>query len=780
MAQSSSEAPEVLPPGASFPLTPIQRWFFAQPLMDHEHFNQAVLLAPRQPLTPTFLQRALAVLMDQHAALRLRFEVVGSARPSQSYGPLEDELPLHFEDLRALPADQQIPALGERATRWQRSLNLATGPLLRMVLFELSIGQRLLWCVHHLAVDAVSWRILLGDLEFLFDLAKDERPLVLPPATAPFSAWASHLQQLAFERPPDVTYWSAMPVCDLPVDRAGNPTRNSTRHIERRVERGVTQALLEGEAHRAYNTKIDEFLLTALAMTLAAWTGQRQCVIDIEGHGRTSGTEGLDLSRTVGWFTTVHPVRLVLPDSDEPGALLRAVKEQVRGVPNAGLGYSILRYGEGSPLHGRPDAPVAFNYLGQIEQALGGELLDFATEGVGDSHTKRGRRSRLLDVDAYSSGGTLSVTWSYSANQFDTATIERLADRFVQALEALVTHCRSPNAVGYTPSDFALMTLPQSALDALARRYDRAVKAVYPLTPMQQGLLFHSLEDRTAYVELLHCRIDGEFDAACFRAAWESLIRRHDVLRTAFNPETEPPSQIVLRSAMLPWREHDWRRRDPASQERDLQHLVASDRQRGFELASAPLMRCHFVRLSDTSVRFVWCFHHLLLDGWSLPIVLGELMQLYREPAARLPAALPFESYVAWLIRQDQETALAHWRAVLAGFEMPTPLPGARVASSRDTPEVHAEYRLELNAAESASVLEFARTHRLTLATVLQGVWASILHRWSGESDVVFGITVSGRDIDLPGVDSMIGLLINTIPARVRIEPCELVPWLLS
>jgi amino acid adenylation domain-containing protein/non-ribosomal peptide synthase protein (TIGR01720 family) len=771
--------PETVEPGIPVPLTPIQQWFFRQERAEPWYFNQSVLLRLREPMAVDVLQECLRTLLDQHAAFRLRYRQT-AAGWIQTYANADGALPLHIEDLRELPVAEQASALQERATAWQRSLNLSEGPLSRLVLFELSDGPRLLWCAHHLVVDGVSWRIVLADLQMLLEAARRGAELQPPPPSAAFGAWACYLDAYAHspDLEEDTRYWRNLPTpATLPLDFAdGAPTLDSTAHYSFRLDPADTRALLE-EVHRAYNTRSNDLLLTALAQTLAQWTGRRDVIVDLEGHGRSERPGAPDVSRTVGWFTAVYPVHLALPATDEPAACLQAVKEQLRAVPGEGLGYGVWRYLAAGGLQPWPEAAIAFNYLGQFDQLVRDSLLDFAAESSGESHSRQGQRPRPLDVDALVYQGELQVTWSYSANQFRATTIQQLAESYRAALRALIAHCRAPASAGYTPSDFPLASLTQAQLDALAARYGRHIAAIYPLSPMQQGMLFHSLyatSNSAPYLEQLHCRIEGPLDAARFRAAWTALLQRHPVLRTAFQPVTHPTLQIVYRDAVLPWHEADWR---GADEQQCLDELLAAERQRGFDWVTPPLFQCHLLRLGEHAFRFVWCFHHILLDGWSLPILFRELFSLYAMPAA-VPPPRPYEDYIVWLTRQDPHAAAAHWRDYLAGFQAPTPLPGARPVIVADTAERPAEAVFALDAAATRQVLEFASQQHLTISTLLLAAWGLLLSRYSGETDVVFGVTVSGRDIDLPGIEDMIGLFINTVPLRLRIDDSSLPAWL--
>ncbi len=777
------EVPQPAPAqaGELVSLTPVQRWFFARNLPDPEHFNLSVMLHLRRPLSFAVVDSALQAVSQQHAALRLRFVNTADGW-RQSYAAADVPLPLHEEDLRNLPAEKQRGELAIRASHWQRSLDLTTGPTMRVVLFWLSDGQRLLWCVHHLCVDMVAWRILLEDLELAATAAANGEVPQLSRPTAPFSAWPHYLETIAAgpELRAEANYWSRLPDPPrLPMDFAPRapPRLASSKHASFCLDAAETRSLLE-EAPAAYRTRINELLLTALTIALAEWTGARRLVVEMEGHGRVERVGAPDVSRTVGWFTSIYPVEISLPDGNRLDLFIKAVKEQLRAVPSDGLGYGLLRYLVPEALPLRPQSPIVFNYLGQFAAAPETGLFAFATESAGENRSPQGHRTHPINIDALVQNGHLTVAVGFSTEEFRPETVERLADGFRRVLVRVIAHCCDPNTVGYTPSDFPLARPTQAGLDDLAARYGRAVEGLYPLTAMQHGMLFHTLFAETGdpYFEQLHLRLDGLADPERFQTAWLALIAHHAVLRTTFLLDCDPPLQVVLKEAAAAWRVADWRDLSEAQQHQALDRLLAAERARGFEFGNEPPIRFHLSWVGENSADFVWCFHHALLDGWSLPLLLADLAALHRNPTTALPPRPLFKDYVAWYLRQDHQQAETYWRAYLDGFDSPTPLPAARAAFTGD--ETHAELRFALDARETAEILRFAAAQGLTVATVLQAAWALLLHRYSDETDIVFGVTVSGRDINLVGSDNIVGLLINTIPLRVRIDATPLGDWL--
>ena len=797
---TSVEAPRAeqgLVTGAA-PLTPIQRWFFEHGWPEPHHYNQSFLLEVREPLDPALLRSALRRLVEHHDALRLRFHRDGAAWRQEIAGLDDSAFALDVADLSAVPPEVHAQAIDAAATAAQTGLRLSEGPLVRAVLMDLGPGRagRLLLVIHHLAVDVVSWRVLLEDLGAAYARLRQGEPPKLPAKTTSFARWAERLAEHARSEAlqAELPFWlspAGAGAAPVPVDLpGGDNTLASARTVEVALGAEETRALLQ-DVPEVYRTQIQEVLLAALARAFEAWAGARTLQIDLEGHGREEIAEDLDLSRTVGWFTTVFPVTLQVPEGS-PGDLLKSVKEQLRRVPGRGLGYGSLRYLHPDPdvrakLLAQPTAEVSFNYLGQIDALqAGSSLFGFAREPGGSMQSARGMRDHLLEVNGYVGQGQLRFVLTYSKRLHARATVERLAAAFLEALRAIVAHCKEPGAGGRTPADFPLAALTQEAVDRLAGS-GRGIEDIYPLSPTQQGLLFHTLRDPSSgvYVEQMTIRIARRLDVEAFKVAWGEVTSRHPPLRTSFAwAGLDQPLQIVHAGVSLPWVEEDWRGAPAPEQQARVEAFLREDRARGFDLARAPLMHMALFRLSDDAHQFVWTHHHLLLDGWSLPALLKELFALYDAACGGAPAALPppppYRDYIAWLAQQDLARAEAFWRQALRGFSAPTPLVVDRLpAPAGARPPGHAHLLRRVPAAMTAALLEVARANELTLNTLVQGAWALLLGRYSGEDDVVFGATVSGRSARVEGIEAMVGLFINTLPVRVRL-PAEaaLIPWL--
>ncbi|MFI5177455.1 MAG: amino acid adenylation domain-containing protein, partial [Vicinamibacterales bacterium] len=792
---AGSVEPTVAEQGAiagAIPLTPIARRFFQQRLAVPSHYNQAVLLEVRQPLDEALVRRAVAALVEHHDALRMVARATESGWTQGVLPPGEGKGRFVSVSLAGVPRATQEERIAATAEQLQGALDLSTGPIARFALFDLGPRRpaRLLIVIHHLAVDGVSWRVLIDDLERACRQLSEGGSVDLPAKTTSVRQWAETLVRYARskEARDEASYWLADPgreVSPLPVDRPDGLAYNTsgwTRSVELSLSVRETKALLQ-QAPKAYGCDVTDVLLTAAAQAIGRWAGSDAVLFELEGHGREPIADALDLSRTVGWFTTAFPVSLDTGLELEPGDALRAVKEQIRAIPRKGIGYGVLRYlaGDadfGARLAARPQPQVAFNYLGRLESASHGNLLSPVEGRIGRASSPSNARAHLLEINALVTRGRLRVEWRYGERIHEAQTIEAVAGEFLETVRRLVAHCASRRVRAYTPSDFPLAHVGQRALDVLQAHYGRdGLEDLYAPSPMQQGMLYHSLANpgSAVFVTQISCGLAGPLNRPAFREAWQQVVDAHPVLRAAFALSTDEIQQVVCRRVRVPWREEDLRRRTPAERQQRIDEYLELDRQQLFDLAQPPLLRVALFRLDRDSYQLVLTLHHSVVDGWSLPLIFDDVFAAYdamcQGRALRIEPRRPFRDYIAWLRRRDASADEAYWRETLSGFTSPTPLPvRPHATAGRDEGPGYGTLSGRIPAAVTSAIQQFAREHDLTLNTVMQGAWAALLARHAGETDVVYGTTLSGRPAEIAGVDKMIGVFINTLPMRVRVE----------
>lgn len=465
------------------PLTPIQKWFFEQNWPERHHFNQSILLEVPNNLQPDLLKQTISKILYHHDALRLRFVQQGE-QWQQNHSDDCNNFAFEKVDLSHLSYHEQLTKIAEISEVQQRVLNLEEGPLMAVVFFALAESGKMLIVIHHLAVDGISWRIILEDFVTIYQQLENQQPLQLPPKTSSFKTWAEELQN--YGKTPEFyaqfKYWlnrDFSSVFPLPVDAQGDAQSNIVAHaktVSFTLNEEQTRLLLQ-EVPQVYNTQINDILLTALVQAFGHWTGNYGLLLDMEGHGRENVIESVNLSRTVGWFTSIFPVFLTLENPDHLGECLKSIKEQLRQIPNRGFDYGIGYYLNSdltiqSQLKNYPKAQVSFNYLGQFTSHQIGEMgWKLSQESSGSIHSPLGKRSHLIAIHGIVVDGQLDMEWQYSENFHHQTTIKNLAAAYRDSLESLINHCLSVEG-GYTPSDFPDADLNQVELDELLSELD--------------------------------------------------------------------------------------------------------------------------------------------------------------------------------------------------------------------------------------------------------------------------------------------------------------------
>jgi nonribosomal peptide synthetase CepB len=734
-------------------------------------FAQARVVVTPPGFTLDALVTALQAVLDTHDLLRARVEsgrlVVAERGAVDAAGLVT----------RVAAGTGNLDEIAEREARTAAgTLDPSAGTMARVVWVDAGTAERgrLAFVAHHLAVDAVSWGILLPDLRAAY-----EGNSALEPATTSYRQWARRLTEQAFSESTvaELDQWVA--VLDgadpLPEQHTGQ-THSWSATLSGTAARGLV-AQLPG----AFHCGIQDVLLAGLAGAVARWRGvDTGLLVDVEGHGREAA-DGEDLLRTVGWFTSVHPVRFDVSGVDLTGAaagkaaagqLLMAVKEQVRAVPGDGLGYGLLRYlnpDTAARLAGLPSPRIGFNYLGRSSRAP----EDTAWQQLGEGPLGGGPDMALahavevgVEVQDTPAGPRLGL--AIDSRDLDPATVERLGEAWLDMLAGLAAMAEDPGAGGHTPSDFDLVAVTQRDVAELEVAAP-GLTDIWSLSPLQEGMLFERAltEDGIdVYQSQRILDLDGPLDADRLRAAWQQLAARHDSLRTSFHQLGSGETvQVVVGEVDIPWRVADVSHLDETDAAAAVERLLAEDQEERFDVAKAPLLRLMLIRLGAGRHRLVVTSHHVLLDGWSTPIILGEMSVGYAgEPGASTSPS--YRDYLAWLRRQDEETTRSAWRSELAGLAEPTMI-DVDAGKTLAMPDEHSEW---LSDEDTRALADFARGHGLTLSTIVQGVWALVLARLAGRTDVVFGTVVSGRPADVPDVERMVGMFINTIPVRVRLD----------
>ncbi|APE35245.1 hypothetical protein BOX37_16280 [Nocardia mangyaensis] len=756
-------------------------------------FSQQMVLALPENIDRTAVVEVLTAVLDHHDVLRAGAEQVDGRWQLRTLPPGSVDVGdlLTRVDVAAGRSADELAEIADAAM--ESALDALDPQAARMIAFAWLCRPDgpagLVVAANHAVIDGVSWRILLSDLVTAWAQYAAGQRIVLPAVGTSFRRWAHGITEAASSRRDELDHWQrtlAVPdplLGDRPLDPALD-TVSTVRTWRVTVPVEVTRAVLT-DLPTTYRTGAEDALLAALALAVRTWRARRGVQapatrVRLEGHGREAAAlDGADLTRTVGWFTTMYPVALDLGESDPwcggagTAALVKAVKEQLLAVPHKGIGFGMLRHldTESAPLLDGALGQVGFNYLGRVSA---NEVSDTLTDHSWLPTAEWGEptaaqdpalaAAAVIDINALATdtaeGVCLRASFSYASQIIDEASVRELADCWTEALTLLADHLGDPAAGGLSPADVALVRVTQAELDAWHSERP-GLADVVPLAPLQLGLFFLAqVSPEDPYLVQLAVELSGEVDTGRLRRAAQAVLDRHAILRTAFGTAaTGAPVGFVAEGVTVPWQVVE-------TTGSDAEAFLAAEARIGFDLPTAPLLRFTVYR-RRCGMHLVLTAHHLLVDGWSMPLLMKELLVCYAGAEAMLPRVRPYRDYLAWLARQDRSAALRSWSEALDGHE-PTALAAAIPATDPETG--YGACAVELSPVQTAVLAACAAAEDVTLNTLFQAAWGLVLAGVVGRADVLFGAVVSGRPPQLDGVDGMVGLFANTIPVRVRID----------
>ncbi|MDO1482185.1 amino acid adenylation domain-containing protein [Rhodococcus ruber] len=796
------------------PLTPFETFVVNRP-GGLARFHQKMIVRLPVGIDRAGIVATLTAVVDHHDMWRSRLvrdTRLGDGLVVAEPGTVDVDALVHRVVVDGdLPAAALAAAASDALDAALGRLDPEAGKMLQFVWLDSGPQRpgRLVIVAHHLVVDGVSWRILLPDLVSAWAQFAAGATPVLDPVGTSMRRWAHALVDEAHrpERTAELALWQSMLNVQDPVlgTRAFDPAVDTVATVERfTVELSPdTTAALSTTLPRLFRGGVMDGLLAALGLAVTRYRRERgeqhsSTLVQLEGHGREETVvPGADLSRTVGWFTTAFPLRLDLAGVDvddafaagpAAGRAVKAVKEQLLALPDRGLGFGLLRHlnADTAPQLAGETGQISFNYLGRV--GLGEGLEDVGWTPITDLGDVDAPGDpdmpalKTVDINAAiadgADGARLGASFAFPAGALTRDDAHRIAELWCAALDALARYARGASVGGLTPSDVPLVSVTQRELEEWENRYP-GLADVWPLSPLQSGFMFHALlagPGRDAYTPQAVLDLEGTVDPTRLRTAARVLVDRHPNLRTAFvGTDHGVPVQLVVDDLPLPWSEVDLADLAGRDQQERLAELLERDRAAGFDLARPPLLRFTLVRLGADRFKLVMTNHHILLDGWSLPLVLKELLTLYatRGDTSALPQPGSYRAFLGWLGELDHDESVRAWSRALHGVDEPTLF--APVEHSREAASSAGEIRQDFAPDATGRIVELAARLGVTVNTLVQGAWGLLLGRLLDRDDVVFGTTVSGRPAQLPGAESTIGLFINTLPVRVRIDPDETV-----
>ncbi|WP_152526725.1 condensation domain-containing protein, partial [Paenibacillus polymyxa] len=764
-------------------LTPIQRWFFEQNPADVHHSNQAFMQFSKQGFDEEALRQAVRQLVVHHDALRTVYRQTENGYTAWNRGAGENEALFDLEVVDFKGVGDVKEAVEAKANDIQASIDLENGPLVKLGLFRCDDGDHLLIAIHHLVVDGVSWRVLLEDFAAGYEQALQGQPIRLPLKTDSFQTWAKQLADYANgpAMESEREYWQHIEQLTyepLPKDfEQGRSKLKDSGLVTVRWTAEETEQLLK-QAHRAYHTEMNDLLLAALGLAVQAWSGRERVLVNLEGHGREDILPDVDITRTVGWFTSQFPVVLEPGHAQALGHQVKQVKESLRRIPNKGIGYGILRYlsasRDGERFALEPE--ISFNYLGQFDQDYESSDSQPSPFSPGSDSSPNAVMDFVLDINGMVSEGVLELTIRYGETQYKRETVERLGTLLQSSLREVISHCVSKERPELTPSDVLFQDVTVEELERLSEHTAALgeLENVYTLTPLQKGMLFHSLldADSEAYFEQVTFDLYGSLNVEAFTQGLDTLVQRNEALRTNFiTGWRDEPLQVGFRERKGEVYFKDIRSVSDEDPEKTIADFVSADKANKFDFARGSLMRVTVLRTGDESYHVIWSHHHILMDGWCMSFMIKEVFDTYfafhEKRTLELPPVTSYSRYIEWLEAQDAAKASRYWSEYLAGYDQQTKLPQEKTQLKQGAFEA-AEIDVELSKELTGQIERVARQQQVTLNTFMQTVWGLVLQVYNNSEDVVFGSVVSGRPAEIPGIESMIGLFINTIPVRIQ------------
>ncbi|MCU1323501.1 MAG: putative linear pentadecapeptide gramicidin synthetase LgrB [Acidobacteriaceae bacterium] len=760
-------------------LTPIQLRLFSQVLPKPEHNNQSNLWTVDASITDSDLRRALNIVFSRHDALRLRFKR-NDSQWIQWYAA-NAGIEVRSIDVSALTAGEQDRYQKEIADRKQRSFDLESGPLGAATIFDRGVrGRVLLLILHHLIVDVVSWGILQRELDDACRAILHGEIVTEDEPGSSYLDWSGALRRYATadELHDQREYWvqqNAEGIPKLKTDYPGRNLQSDSAEVRTQLDRDETKAILSAISKMGA-VQLHEVLIWALAETIAGLIGHEDVFLDLESHGREEITTDLDLSRTVGWFTSVYPQRLSIPTTAVITDRIASIAHQLRKVPDRGIGYGVLRYicSDEEILSRGRDAEVIFNYLGHIDRRGDSGLIRLARGPHGPERAPENPREYLLELNCAVVSDKLQVSWVFGREVFAEDTVVSIAERYNGHLRSLLgTLGTSDNfpRPRIIADDSSVADLVHISSREDAESED--IQDAYPLAPMQAGMLYHAAleEDVQFYQVSVAYLIKGPLDQALFQHAWQAVISKYEVLRTSIQWEGLPEArQRVHKSVQVPWMKEDWQNLTESEQMLRLDEAIQADRKRGFDLSRPPLMRFGAFQVKEQETWFLWSQHHILLDGWSCSRILGEVTDVYDSwnngRSVTISAHRPYRDYIQWLMDQNQQAAQDFWMEQVEDYTFPKIVGLGPLRDHDQASRIRSDARLQASA--TAELHSFARRHSITLNTLCLGLWGFLLSRYTATNDIIVGATFSGRHVDLDGIEEMVGLFINTLPVRIR------------
>lgn len=738
-------------------LNPAQRGFLAGKPDNIHHYNQSILLELNEGISFDQVKRALEILVKHHDTLRL---VLNEKQQAYLLENVED-----FVEKNILSTTTEA-GIQETIVRLQRKVSLADHLFLGAFI-KVPNRTLLTLAVHHFAIDGVSWRIILEDLARLLQ-ADDISETLMPSKTNSVMEWSQVLHATDyFER--ERKYWEKV------VQRTEEPRLALERPLP--ASDFDTQVFELGNSvqdllklNTKYNTTLEDIILSSVGFAFQQLWSAKELMITLEGHGRNEGFHELDTSRTVGWFTSLFPCRF--PLSDDAESNLIEIKDTLRRVANGGVGYGVLKHIKG--VEGLEYAPdLEFNYLGDFREMNDSQLpFSIADHAPGELRSPDFPFHVPLIISAFIDplgALKLEIVHHKATIGQPAAEVARLAEQYLNELLEVAGH--SPKAI-HTSGDFFYKEIPQSILQAWSGKHH--IEEIYPLTSVQEGILFHQQTsgERIVYHEQVSYDYSGAICSETLKLSLDKLSKRHEILRAVFKHEgLDKPVMLILEELPIQITERDISGLAAEDQVKVFKDTKKSELEGSFDFDQGALIKLYVFKKGEKQYQFIWSFHHLIMDGWCLDIINKELFSVYfvLSQGRTIDAeAASYSEFVKWLSERDEQDAATYWQQRMDGYEVGSGIPALRRGKEPAAP--HQEIHRTLSVEDHRKLRKICSSHQLSVNALIQAAWALVLRKYRDKDDVIYGLVVSGRPAEVSGIETMIGNFISTLPQRLRIE----------
>lgn len=663
-------------------LIPVQKWFFDQGKRYLNHYGQSVMLYNKNGFDVEIVKKVFKKLVTHHDALRMGYRTDSNPVIQYNNG-LESELfSLEVYDIRNYVNPRG--KLRSESSLIQENMDLSRGPLVKLAIFRIPDGEYLLINIHKLVIDGKSWEILLEDVRTGFEQAIHHENIKFQDKTSPFIQWASKINEHTrdWEIQRELAYWQEVESFEMPTLPKDSYTedhlhKNSKTMVES-LSQEETKNLLTKTGY-AYNTEVNDILVTALGLVIERWTGIQKVLVMLEDDGRKIDFSDVNVSRTVGCFNTFFPFVIDTNHSDHLPRLIKTIKESLRYVPHSGIGYGLLKYF--SPGDNKEEArlminpEISFRYLGILDNEAETKYFTISEISYTDNTSPNLKRRFTLDISVVIVNGRLTFSFNYNEKEYSDDTIQRLMNEYKEQLIHLISHCMGKKKVEMTPSDYGNKGLTLDEFEKIKLKYT-GIKRITALSPLKEGILFHYLKEKNtpAYFEQFSFYIQGKIDIQLLSESYRILIKRHDILRTVIVYENVKKPQEIIFMEPIPDSHlilsQDISYMSASSQSTFTDMFTKREREMGFDISNEILMHIRLLKIAQNHYKMVWSYHLIAINSWCAGVLIRELFSIYNvlknNMKAELKLVQPFSSYVGWMDIQDDEGTYEYWKKHIA------------------------------------------------------------------------------------------------------------------